>query len=237
MWLAGEFKVLSEFSREKDTGASECSSRNSIVFRLALKARYNLTGMESYNLIEAGLDSLDLVVFMHELKELLKDKGAEMLSRQVDIGVIQRVSVAELFQLAEQLESAPEEALTMFRQSLAIFRDEQREAEKRMMSEDRKLVFEPSLPAPLPEIPVMDRVLLTGVNRLGPGLMKSLLEQTNAKIYVLVRASDEQQGWQRLRSAMESMGSCDAELMREDVPESSYRADLRRPGTGKSRPE
>jgi len=44
---------------------------------------------------------------MHELKELLKDKGAEMLARQVDIGVIQRVSVAELFQLAEQLESAP----------------------------------------------------------------------------------------------------------------------------------
>ena len=213
MWLAGEFKVLSEFSREKDTGASECSSGIQSSFD-ALKARYNLTGMESYNLIEAGLDSLDLVVFMHELKELLKDKGAEMLSRQVDIGVIQRVSVAELFQLAEQLESAPEEALTMFRQSLAIFRDEQREAEKRMMSEDRKLVFEPSLPAPLPEIPVMDRVLLTGgTGFIGPFLMKSLLEQTNAKIYVLVRASDEQQGWQRLRSAMESMGSCDAELM------------------------
>jgi hypothetical protein len=69
-----------------------------------LKARYNLTGRESYNLVEAGLDSLDLVVFMHELKELLKDKGAEMLARQVDIGVIQRVSVADLFMLAEQLE-------------------------------------------------------------------------------------------------------------------------------------
>ena len=76
-----------------------------------LKVRYNLTGTESYNLIEAGLDSLDLVVFMHELKELLKDKGAEMLARQVDIGVIQRVSVGELFGLAEQLQQAPEEAL------------------------------------------------------------------------------------------------------------------------------
>ena len=50
---------------------------------------------------------------MHELKELLKDKGAEMLARQVDIGLIQRVSVAELFQLAEQLERAPEEALAV----------------------------------------------------------------------------------------------------------------------------
>ncbi len=67
-----------------------------------MKARYNLTGTESYNLVEAGLDSLDLVVFMHEIKELLKDKGADMLARQVDIGLIQRVSVAELFRLAEQ---------------------------------------------------------------------------------------------------------------------------------------
>ena len=72
-----------------------------------LKAKYNLTGKESYNLVEAGLDSLDLVVFVHELKELLKDKGAQMLARQVDIGVIQRVGVAELFGLAENLTRAP----------------------------------------------------------------------------------------------------------------------------------
>ena len=114
MWQEGQFTVLSDFSREKDAGASECGSEVQSSFDV-LKARYNLTGSESYNLIEAGLDSLDLVVFMHELKELLKDKGAEMLARQVDIGVIQRVSVAELFQLAEQLERAPKEALEMLR--------------------------------------------------------------------------------------------------------------------------
>ena len=176
-----------------------------------LKARYNLTGTESYNLVEAGLDSLDLVVFMHELKELLKDKGAEMLARQVDIGVIQRVSVAELFGLAEQLERAPEEALVHLRHSLAAFREEQRAAEKQMMSNDRKLIFEPPAPAPVPEIPVPNQVLLTGgTGFIGPFLMKSLLEQTRAKIYVLVRSSDEKQGKQRLRAAMESMGPCAA---------------------------
>jgi len=90
MWLDGQFNVLSEFSREKDAGTCESGSDIQSPFD-ELKARYNLTGMESYNLVEAGLDSLDLVVFMHELKELLKDKGAEMLARQVDIGVIQRV--------------------------------------------------------------------------------------------------------------------------------------------------
>ena len=212
MWVEGQFTVLSEFSREKDAGDSTASENQSSFD--VLKARYNLTGKESYNVIEAGLDSLDLVVFMHEIRELLKDKGAEMLARQVDIGVIQRVSVAELFQLAEHLESAPEEALDQLRHSLATFREEQRAEEKEMMSNDRKLTFEPAIPPPLPETPVVNRVLLTGgTGFIGPFLMKSLLEQTSATIYVLVRASDEEQGRQRLKAAMESMGSCGPGLM------------------------
>jgi thioester reductase-like protein len=211
MWLEGKFTVLSEFSREKDAGSS-CGSEGQSPFD-ALKARYNLTGAESYNLIEAGLDSLDLVVFMHELKELLKDKGADMLARQVDIGLIQRVSVADLFRLAGQLEHAPEEALVLLRTSLAAFREEQRAAEKRMMRNDRKLIFEPVAPALLPEIPILNHVLLTGgTGFIGPFLVKSLLEQTRANIYVLVRSSDERQGRQRLRAAMESMGPSAAPL-------------------------
>jgi thioester reductase-like protein len=213
MWLDGQFSVLSEFSREKDAGSSEPSSAVHTPFDV-LKARYNLTGNESYNLVEAGLDSLDLVVFMHELKELLKDKGADMLARQVDIGIIQRVSVAELFQLAEQLERAPEEALAGLRHSLAAFREELRITEKQMMSDDRKLRFEPPAPAPLPAVPVLNHVLLTGgTGFIGPFLIKSLLEQTKAKIYVLVRASDEDQGRQRLRAAMDSMGPSAPGLM------------------------
>src|SRR6202142_4293897 len=213
MWLEGQFTVFSEFSREKDAAPSASGTVGQSSLDV-LKARYNLTGTESYNLIEAGLDSLDLVVFMHEIKELLKDKGADMLARQVDIGVIQRVSVAELFRLAEQLERAPEEALVPLRVSLAAFREKQRAAEELTMRNDRKLIFEPPAPALLPETPILNHVLLTGgTGFIGPFLVKSLLEQTRAKIHVLVRASDEHQGKQRLRSAMESMGPCPAELM------------------------
>jgi thioester reductase-like protein len=213
MWLDGQFTVLSEFSREKNNGAAASGAESQSAFDI-LKARYNLTGTESYNLIEAGLDSLDLVAFMHEIKELLKDKGADMLARQVDIALIQRVSVADLFRLAEQLERAPQEALVLLRHSLAAFREEQRAAEARMMTNDRKLVFEPPAPALVPEIPILDRVLLTGgTGFIGPFLVKSLLEQTRAKIYVLVRSSDEHQGRQRLRAAMESMGPCAPGLM------------------------
>ena len=213
MWIEGQFTVLSEFSREKDAGPSTSDSGAQSPFDV-LKARYNLTGTESHNLVEAGLDSLDLVVFMHEIKELLKGKGADMLARQVDIGLVQRVSVAELFRLAEQLQHAPEEALGPLRQSLAAFREEQRVAEQRMMVNDRKLIFEPPTPALLPEVPVLNNVLLTGgTGFIGPFLVKSLLEQTHAKIHILVRSSDEHQGKQRLRAAMESMGHCPADLM------------------------
>ena len=57
--------------------------------------------------------------------------------------------------------------------------------------------------------------------------MKSLLEQTRAKIYVLVRSSNEEQGKQRLRAAMESMGPCPARAD-ADVRSPRY-SDLRRP--------
>src|SRR6201997_5273717 len=212
MWLEGQFTVLSEVLRDKGAGGAESGSGSQSPFDV-LKARYNLTGTESYNLIEAGLDSLDLVVFMHEIKELLKNKDADMLARQVDIGLIQRVSVAELFRLAEQLEHAPEEALVPLRQSLAVFREEQRAAEERMMSNDRKLIFEAAVSAKLPKIPVLNNVLLTGgTGFIGPFLVKSLLEQTSAKIHILVRSSDERQGKQRLRAAMDSMGPLPAEL-------------------------
>jgi len=227
MWLQGQFTVVSEFSREKDGGTAACGSAGQSPFDV-LKARYNLTGTESYNLVEAGLDSLDLVVFMHEIKELLKNKDADMLARQVDIGLIQRVSVAELFRLAEQLQSAPEEALGPLRQTLAAFREEQRAAEQRMMKDDARLIFQPpaladfrttrvgnnALPKNvLPKNVLPKNVLLTGgTGFIGPFLVKSLLEQTRAKIHILVRASDENQGKQRLRAAMESMGPCPAEL-------------------------
>ena len=65
MWLDGNLLFFRSFRGrrmpEPPTSGSEIQSPFD-----ELKARYNLTGTESYNLVEAGLDSLDLVVFMHE---------------------------------------------------------------------------------------------------------------------------------------------------------------------------
>ena len=122
----------------------------------------------------------------------------------------------------------------MLRRSLTAFREEQRAAEKAMMSNDRNLVFQPPVPASLPEMPILNQVLLTGgTGFIGPFLMKSLLEQTRAS-YVLVRSSDEDQGRQRLRAAMESMGPCATGLMQ--MFEARVIPYLRRSGAGKSGP-
>jgi thioester reductase-like protein len=70
------------------------------------------------------------------------------------------------------------------------------------------------VPLPLPKIPVLNQVLLTGgTGFIGPFLIKSLLEQTAATLHVLVRSCDEKQGMQRLRTAMGSTGPCDSRLM------------------------
>ena len=119
-----------------------------------------------------------------------------------------------MFGLADQLESAPEEAILHLRTFLAAFREEQNALEMEMMRDDTRLLFELPAPAPVPKIPVTRHILLTGgTGFIGPFLMKSLLEQTQAMIHVLVRASDETQGMQRLRAAMHSMGSVPADVM------------------------
>jgi thioester reductase-like protein len=213
MWMAGEFSVLSDFSREREVDGPETAIDMNSPFA-ELKARYNLTGQEPYNLVEAGLDSLDLVGFMHELKELLKEKGAELRARQVDIGLVLRVSIAELFSLAGELEKNTEEALLHLRTFLAAFREEQSALEMQMMRKDTKLVFDPPAATTQPKVLSPQNVLLTGgTGFIGPFLIKSLLEQTQATIHVLVRAADEAQGKQRLRSAMQSMGTVAPELM------------------------
>jgi thioester reductase-like protein len=213
MWQDGQFQVLSQFSREKDVAPAASGSEGQFPVDL-LKARYGLIGTESSTLAESGFDSLDLVVVMHEIRELLKCKGADVLARQVDIDLIQRISVADLFRLVEELEHAPHDALIQLRDSLTAFREDQRAVEEQMMKNDRKLAFEPSARVGLPESAIPKNVLLTGGSGfIGPFLIKSLLEQTSAKVYVLVRSSDDHHGMQRLRAAMESMGPSAAGLM------------------------
>ncbi|MDX2180594.1 MAG: thioester reductase domain-containing protein [Bryobacteraceae bacterium] len=208
MWLEGKFHVLKRTSEE--TPAHGASAESVSPFD-DIKSRYNLTGNEKHTLVEAGVDSVDLVVFMHEIKELLKEKGAELLASQVDVRLIQRITVADLFRLAEMFEKSPESAVIQVRRALHGMQEEMRAAEERAMRADRKLAFRPKGSQPPPAAD--GAILLTGgTGFLGPFLLKSLIEQTRKPIYVLVRAADPAQAMRRLRDGLATIDDAQSML-------------------------
>jgi thioester reductase-like protein len=207
MWLDGKFQVLNQFSRKAHAEDRPTDSTTFLPFHF-LKNRYGLTGTEPYSLSEAGVDSLDLVVLMHEIQELLKERGADMLASQINVDLILSIRVAELFRLADMFERSPEAAVLHVSNSLLHLREEHRKAQEQMMSRDRRIRF--VLPAAngTPRRGLVGGILLTGgTGFLGPFLLKSLLEQNDDKIYVLVRASGDSDGKERIRAAMQSTGS------------------------------
>jgi thioester reductase-like protein len=213
MWLDGEFTVLRCFARDPEVEPHGHSALSTID---ALTLRYKLTGTETCSLVDAGMDSLDLVLFMHEIQELLKDNGADLLASQIDLQLVQQTTVAEVFRLADLVEQAPEAAMRYLRESLARVRENHRRHEREMMCRDATVAFEPA-GAIRSRGDSASAVLLTGgTGFVGPCLLKSLLEQTNERIYVLIRAGDESHGSERLWAALMSSLGPAAPALAED---------------------
>jgi thioester reductase-like protein len=233
LWLTGRLSVLHRFARESiddQDGELAADDNSPIGF---LKARYALTGTETYSLIDAGVDSIDLVIFVHELKERLESRGADLLADQVDFRLIQQVSVADLFQLITQFESAPAVAVEQFRDMVKGIRERHLERERAMMVRDRSLAFEPVMP-PVVEYPEQSRVaLLTGATGfLGPFLLASLLTHTDGEIRVLARGTSEAEARHRIRGAFDAVGASPEtleQLERRVVP---VLGDLEKPNLG-----
>lgn len=205
MWLEEKFEVLSQFScrKAKDEGADIEAESGPLGF---FKARYKLTGKELYSLIDAGVDSLDLVLFHHQLKDLLAQNGAGELAEQIDMQSVQHLTVAELFRLASRFERAPETAIAHIHHELIRIREEQCSVEQDTMARDKTLAFEPARPSNRVAEELPKAVLMTGgTGFLGPFLLTSLLEQTEATIYVVVRAKTPLQASERLRAATEAI--------------------------------
>jgi thioester reductase-like protein len=235
MLLDGRFEVLHQISGRRSTSESlEAKDREEPLS--AFKARYNLRGDETFTLVEAGLDSLDLVIFLHEVTELLAAKGAEELAEKIDFRLVQELSIAELFRLAERFESAPGVAIAQIRLFLSAKNAEGREAERQRMATDRALAFEPRRTSGNRASESARSVLLTGATGfLGPFLLASLLEQTEAKVYALVRAPTAVVGEARLRAALEATAVGEATRRAFDKRVTAVPGDLEQPGLGMSR--
>ncbi len=248
MWQAGEFRVVSEYAQEKSCDEMPDLDRcvpSPVAF---LKERYQLAGDEPHSLLEVGMDSIDLVVFLHELKELLETRGAKVLSEQVDFRLIQRVSIADLFRLIEHFEQAPEVAINHFRHLLAAAREQHRAEERTMMVNDRPLAFIPPAvrvtPCAVLTVPTVGvpretprMVLLTGgTGFLGPFLLRSLLEQTDATVQVLIRAASKDEARCRLGTAFRKAVAPSVSLLEQfEARVMPVCGDLERPRLGLSR--
>lgn len=203
MWLNGEFTVLGQYQREK--GSADTSDHCDGSPFSFLKDRYGFTGNEDQSLVEAGVDSLDLVIFVHGLKELFKARLATFEADRVDLRLVQQVSISDLFRLAGFLERAPAIALQQIRNLVDRMRETHLAEERAMMARDKEIAFTAPAPATMCVHGPARSILLTGgTGFLGPFLMKSLLQQTDATVYVLVRAGSEAGARQRLRQALDS---------------------------------
>jgi Male sterility protein len=197
---------LNQALERNQRGAGALSLRSRILSILIVPLMPVLTGSRTRS--KAGVDSLDLIVLMNEIQERLKERGADMLAGQINVDLILSITIAELFRLADMFERSPEAAVLHVSNSLLHLREEHRKAQEQMMSRDRRIRF--VLPAAngTPRRGLVGGILLTGgTGFLGPFLLKSLLEQNDDKIYVLVRASGDSDGKERIRAAMQSTGS------------------------------
>ncbi|MEQ8530267.1 MAG: thioester reductase domain-containing protein, partial [Imperialibacter sp.] len=215
LWANGELEVIENHSLvEQNTDAPRARLTNT-QFDEILK-KYGFTGTETYSLVHV-LDSLDLVVLIHDVKELIKDSGAAQLASEIDARLLQEISVSEFFDLMEQFSTSSILAINRLKKTILKLQKEHNAFEQKRMLQDTKLSFKPKTPQYDPAHLKSGKILLTGgTGFLGPFILKSLLQQTTDTIYVLVRADDEKKGLARLKEAFDL----------SNVPECEYLAEF-----------
>ena len=200
-WLAGDLPVIASYAGTCDLGAAEDLPGLKERFQYIVEL-YNLTGREEYTFAEIGIDSLTMVEILADIKQLLEEHGAAALVEEVDVRLLQRLSIAEFFSLVDQFGKAGGEPIAALRQVLARIREEHALYESDCMRADAKLQTMPPAGAPAPDQPV-SHVLLTGATGFfGPFLLDSLLRETPYTFHVLTRAADPVHGMDRIRASL-----------------------------------
>ncbi len=200
-WLAGTLRVVEQAGPMIEDGGLETP------LQCAWLARFGLTGTETFNLEDAGFDSLRLVEFAHALKQQLSMKGEYELSAAVDLRVLQKIAICELMALLDQLSAADPLARLRFRRALSDLGEQHRAHEAEMMRHDSSLRFDaaPLMASRSPVHEAGGAIFLTGgTGFFGPFLLASLLAQTDVPLYVLVRASRDD-AMDRLRAGLRSV--------------------------------
>jgi thioester reductase-like protein len=165
-----------------------------------LKDRYGITGEEDYTLFDAGIDSLDLVVFLNWIKDSLVERNAPDLAERVNPRLLSSISIRDLFALVRQFVAAPAAATRAMAEFFASAYEARVAAEKEKMLADRtykavdRRVAEPAGQK-------LGTLLTGGTGFLGPFLIDALLKQSDEDLHVLVRGPTLEQARARLDKA------------------------------------
>ena len=207
----GELPVLESYVASRDPEAKAALTGARERFRYVLEL-YALTGDETMSFAEVGIDSLTTVELLADIKQLLTDHGAGGLVDEIDVRLLQRLTVADFFALIDRFGSTPDPSLTGVRAMLARLSEEQAAYERECMTADARFEALPFDAGARHGDPTGD-VLLTGATGFfGPFLLRALLEQTGSTFHALVRATDERQGMDKIRAALRRAGLLAAPL-------------------------
>jgi len=189
--------------RQHSMKISTDKDRLSYLFR-----SFGLTGTESEALGNVGLDSLNLAEFANDLKTHIEVQGLEDLSQKVDLRLLQKIAVSELFKIVHDLQTGSLHSRFRFRRAFALLQSEFEIIEMEAMQKDVHRSIQADNSGQLSKYESLNgHILVTGgTGFFGPFLIKSLLEQNRENIYVIVRADNRRKGMDRLRRAFALTG-------------------------------
>jgi len=169
--------------------------------------KHGMHGTEKGTLIDTGLDSLKLAEFVADLKKYLSHHGYHDLIETIDLRLIQKINVDELFNAVHDLSNSSSTSKFRFRRAFEVLKQERRQVEQHWMRKDcLPAMIERRQTKAIGQKLEGGHILLTGgTGFFGPFLLKSLLEQNLDDIYVLVRADDAETGINRLLESFASI--------------------------------
>jgi len=196
LWLNGQLPILTS-SRPTEKEEVLPTSYSPLE---KLKKECELTGKENLTLFQLGLDSLEMVSLIGQIKNSLSLANANQLAQNIDIRLFHNLTIAELFNFMDKLLVTPQQAIPFLQKQMHLLRTEQQVFERKWMERDRHLPLEITRNYQKNNQKEAPILLTGGTGFLGPYLLDNLLRQTKRKIYVLVRAKHQHHAKIRLRT-------------------------------------
>lgn len=196
---SGQLQVLMDTRHH--LSSVELSKKVDVYELELLKDRYHLSGEEDFTLFDAGIDSLDLVVFLNWIKDSLCDAGASELAQRINPRLLSMISINELFAIARQFNVAPTESVKMLTEFLGIAHELRMAKELQDMQSDRAYTVDPRRIMAVGNDAPIGTLVTGGTGFLGPFLLDALLRKSKMHLHVLVRAGSQEMARQRLDAA------------------------------------